>query len=256
METLQIPQLAYFQEQLTRRMLPLRGDAFPPLGSPRTTGSLTITMPPGAATDISALAPVLIDTIPHSPVLAAALADNIRKAEAMQTLFSGLVREYGTSLYYFVLKRVKHPDDAADIAQQAFVEAACSITSYRGEAELSTWIFGIAINLARNHISRAPQHRHRFESDEVLESCSSPELQPCESLSQRQGLKLVSEAMNLLPPEMANALNLVAVEDMSYEEAAAELQVPIGTVRSRVSRARAAVRKHLRGAGYIDPAVA
>jgi RNA polymerase sigma factor (sigma-70 family) len=250
METLQIPQLAYFQEQLARRMLPLRGDAFPPLGSPRTTGSLSITMQPGAMADITTLAPNLIDVAPR----AATQADTAKKAEGMQTLFRNLVEEYGASLYYFVLKRVKHPDDAADIAQHAFVEAACSITSYRGEAELSTWIFGIATNLARNHISRAPQHRHRFESDDVLESCSSPELQPCESLSQRQGLKLVSEAMDMLPPEMAQALNLVAVEDLSYEEAAAELDVPIGTVRSRVSRARAAVRKHLRSAGYIAEA--
>lgn len=165
-------------------------------------------------------------------------------------LFRELVREYGASLYYFVLKRVKHADDAADIAQQAFVEAACSLTSFRGEAELSTWLFGIATNLARNHMSRAPQHRHQFETDEVLESCEAPDPDPCESASQRQGLGLVCEAMSLLPVEMARALTLVAVDEMSYEEAAAKLAIPVGTVRSRVSRARAAVRQHLRGCGY------
>jgi RNA polymerase sigma factor (sigma-70 family) len=177
-------------------------------------------------------------------------------AATRDVLFRDLVKEYGTSLYYFVLKRVRHADDAADIAQQAFVEAACSLTSYRGEAELSTWIFGIATNLARNHVSRAPQHRHRFESDDVLESCESPVVQPCESLSHRQGLELVNEAMKAMPREMALALNLVAVEEMSYEEAALELKIPVGTVRSRVSRARAAVRQHLRGAGYCAAAAA
>jgi RNA polymerase sigma-70 factor (ECF subfamily) len=168
-----------------------------------------------------------------------------------EALFRQLMADYGASLYYFVLKRVGHPDDAADIAQQTFVEAACSYTTYRGQAELSTWIFGIATNLARNHISRAPQHRHRFESDDVLDACESADLQPCESLSQRQGLELVTEAMRQMPTEMARALSLIAVEELSYEEAAIELDVPVGTVRSRVSRARAAARAHLRSNGYI-----
>jgi RNA polymerase sigma-70 factor (ECF subfamily) len=173
-----------------------------------------------------------------------------------EALFRTIIKEYGNSLYYFVLKRVGHVDDAAEIAQQTFVEAACSLTSYRGEAEFSTWIFGIAANLARNHVSRAPQRRHHFESELVLDGCESPELQPCENLSQRQGLELVSEAISRMPPEMAQALKLVAVEEMSYREAAEELNVPVGTVRSRVSRARAAVRAHLLNAGYLPAAAA
>jgi RNA polymerase sigma factor (sigma-70 family) len=199
------------------------------------------------AAGLKALQPCHFEYRPHAPVQIASLADK-------EELFRNLIKEYGASLYYFVLKRVGHADDAADIAQQAFVEAACSLTSFRGEAELSTWVFGIATNLARNHISRAPKNRHRFESDDVLENCESPQLRPCESLSQRQGLELVSEAMGLMPREMAQALNLVAVEELSYEDAAAQLKVPVGTVRSRVSRARAAVRQHLRSAGYLAAA--
>jgi len=172
-------------------------------------------------------------------------------AAAKDALFRNLVKEYSASLYYFVLKRVGHPDDAADIAQQAFVEAACSFTSFRGEAELSTWIFGIATNLSRNHISRAPQHRHRFETDEVLDTCESSDLLPCETLSQRQGLELVSQAIDLMSPEMSQALVLVVIDELTYEEAASELDVPVGTVRSRVSRGRAAVRQHLTKAGYL-----
>jgi RNA polymerase sigma-70 factor (ECF subfamily) len=200
------------------------------------------------AAGLKALQPDHFDYRPHAPVQIPSLADK-------EELFRNLIKEYGASLYYFVLKRVGHADDAADIAQQAFVEAACSLTSFRGEAEISTWIFGIATNLARNHISRAPKNRHRFESDDVLENCESPQPRPCESLSQRQGLELVSEAMERMPREMAQALNLVAVEELSYDDAAAQLNVPVGTVRSRVSRARAAVRQHLRSAGYLASAV-
>lgn len=246
MPMLQIPTLTYVQEQQAG-LLPFCSDSFPGIGRAQPANPPAYALPNGAFADAMALR--VRHTLTDVEARAAAA-----KAADMEVLFRGLVQEYGASLYYFVLKRVGHADDAADIAQQAFVEAACSITSFRGEAELSTWVFGIAINLARNHISRAPQHRHHFESDDVLTTCESPDLQPCEALSQRQGLALVSEAMSLLPTEMAQALTLVSVEDLSYEEAACELKVPVGTVRSRVSRARAAVRKHLRSAGYLGEA--
>jgi RNA polymerase sigma factor (sigma-70 family) len=170
-------------------------------------------------------------------------------------LFRGLIKEYGKSLNYFVLRHVGHPDDAADIVQQTLVEAVCGLTKYRGEAELSTWVFGIASNLARNHVTRAPQYRHQFEPEMVLNSRESPDLQPCERLSQAQTLTLVSEAIDRMPPNMARALNLVAIDEMTYKEAASELNVPVGTLRSRVSRARAAIREHLSNSGILlDPA--
>jgi RNA polymerase sigma factor (sigma-70 family) len=180
--------------------------------------------------------------------------DLLHKTESTfdkEELFRGLIKEYGRSLYYFVLKRVGHPDDAEDIVQQTLVEAACGLTAYRGEAELSTWVFGIASNLARNHVTRAPQYRHQFESDLVLDGRESPDLQPCERLSQAQTLTLVSEAIDRMSPEMAHALNLVAIQDLSYKEAASKLKLPIGTLRSRVSRARAAIREHMSNAGFL-----
>lgn len=135
-----------------------------------------------------------------------------------EALFRNIIREYGKSLYHFILRRLNHADDAAEIAQQTLVKAACKFTSFRGEAEFSTWIFGIAANLSRNHVSRAPQRRNRFEPDVVLDNWEPPEPQPSENLSQRQGLELVSQAISRMPPEMAQAPNLVAVEEMSYNK--------------------------------------
>lgn len=253
MQTLTIPQMAYFLEpQIRRSPQRARGCSDTRAGrkaAKATTAAqsaikarvFTLTESPGARPSS-----LFVTTVPVAPALAPQPV-TVDK----EVLFRNLVREYSASLYYFVLKRVGHADDAADIAQQAFVEASLSFTSYRGEAEISTWIFGIATNLVRNHVSRAPQHRHRFETDDVLERHESLEVQPCESMSQRQGLVLVSEAMARMPPEMAQALTLVAIDDLSYEEAADELSVPVGTVRSRVSRGRAAVREHLRAAGYL-----
>lgn len=166
-----------------------------------------------------------------------------------EMLFRRLVDKYRSSLHYFVLKRVGHPEDAADITQQAFASAASSIGSYRAEAEISTWIFGIANNLAKNHVSRSPQRRYYHVSDDVLDGCESPTPDPCHDASRRQSLELASRAMATLSIEMAEALNLVAIDGLSYKEAAKELSVPIGTLRSRVSRARLAVREYFRAIG-------
>jgi RNA polymerase sigma factor (sigma-70 family) len=161
-------------------------------------------------------------------------------------LFRKLVADYGHALHYFVLRRVGNETDAAEIAQQAFVEASLSLNSFRGEAGVSTWIFGIATNLARNHLNRAPHRRHQFESSDVLDDHEAPNTNPCELLERRQTMAIVAEAIEALPPAMSEALLLVSVEGLSYEEAAEQLQVPLGTVRSRISRARSHIRTRLR----------
>lgn len=184
--------------------------------------------------------------VPALPVIDEA-APPAPKRSVEERLRVCLTPEYRRSLYYFVLRRVGNPDEAEDIAQQALVEAAQHIDRFRGEAEITTWVHGIALNLARNHLSRSPQRRMLFESDEVLEESESPNSDPCDQAIQRQALVHLSEALSGLPEGSVRALMLVAVDGLSYEEAAAELGVPIGTIRSRVSRARAEVRQRLQG---------
>ncbi len=71
-----------------------------------------------------------------------------------EELFRGLVDQYQKRLYRFVIKYIDHPDDAADITQQAFVEASKTIESFRGDSKLSTWLFGIAMNMVRNYLRK------------------------------------------------------------------------------------------------------
>jgi RNA polymerase sigma-70 factor (ECF subfamily) len=163
--------------------------------------------------------------------------------QEQDSLFRKMIADHGTALRYFVLKRVGNPDEAAEIVQHAFAEAACGFSSYRGQAQLSTWLYGIALNLARNHVNRCPTRRHVFESEEGLDSYESAEAEPSVQLGRRQSLSLATRAMESLSPDMRKALHLVAVEELSYDEAAEQLEVPVGTVRSRVSRARALVRE-------------
>ena len=166
-----------------------------------------------------------------------------------EKLFRGLIKDYGAALHYFVLRRVGNQTDAEEVAQQALVEAATSLTAFRGEAEISTWTFGIATNLIRNHINRSPERRYIFESDDVLDLLEDPASNPFDLLARRQAMRIVAGKLAELPTGMAEALILVSVDGLSYEDTALKLGVPVGTVRSRVSRARAAIRALLRDAG-------
>lgn len=166
-----------------------------------------------------------------------------------ERLFKQLVLQHRTRLQRFVLRHIGHPDDADDIAQQAFSEAARTIERFRGESELSTWLYGIAMNLVRNYLNRAPHRLHRFETDAGLSELPAAEGDPTDIVARQQMLERLTEALNELPEEMQEVLTLVAVQELSYEEAAAILSVPVGTVRSRLSRARASLRSQLASRG-------
>jgi RNA polymerase sigma-70 factor (ECF subfamily) len=165
-----------------------------------------------------------------------------------EMLFRVLVAKHRARLQRFVMRHIGHQDDADDIAQQAFVLAAQTIERFRGESELSTWLYGIAMNLVRNYLNRAPHRVHRFESDEqLLEMPGAASENPREALSRRQVVQHLLASMEELPISMREVLMLVAIDELPYEDAAAILSVPVGTVRSRLSRARAALREKLAG---------
>ena len=165
-------------------------------------------------------------------------------------LLRELVITHSDRLQRFILKHIGNATEAEELAQQAFVEAAASYQAYRGESQLSSWLYGIALNLVRNHLSRAPERRHEFVSDVALETQASSDLSPEELVAQNQTITLLQESIRELPENMQEILLLVGFEEISYEEAATLLTVPIGTVRSRLSRARTALKEKLRQKGF------
>lgn len=178
-----------------------------------------------------------------------AFSEDIPDMLDREKLFRQLVTQHQGRLYRFVTKYVDHPDDAADIAQQAFAEASRTIATFRGESKLSTWLFGIAMNMVRNYLSRAPHRIYKFETEESLSTIASTTIEPSEHLNQRETLQLVFAALAELPEEMGEVLSMVAIEEISYQDVADKLGIPLGTVRSRVSRARAGLRSHLEKSG-------
>jgi RNA polymerase sigma factor (sigma-70 family) len=165
-----------------------------------------------------------------------------------ERVFRDLVTSHRRRLYAFVLRNIGQPQDAEDLTQQAFVEAARSLATFRGEAALSTWLYGIAMNLVRNHLSRAPRRRYCFEDESALVDMPSNTAGPERQLESSQLATLLERGLDTLSAELREVLLLVAIDELSYQDAAVLLSLPIGTVRSRVSRARAALREHLTAA--------
>ncbi|CAN7186520.1 RNA polymerase sigma factor [Acidovorax sp. Leaf78] len=160
-------------------------------------------------------------------------------------LFRTLVQAHGVRLHRFIIKNIGNSTDAEDLAQQAFLEAVRSYETFKGQSELSTWLYGIAMNLVRNHLSRAPHRRYEFTDESELSEMASDSLTPAQAVEQAQHMRYLEEAMAELPESMRDILLMVAVDELSYEDAAALLTVPVGTVRSRLSRARSALRAKL-----------
>jgi RNA polymerase sigma factor (sigma-70 family) len=174
-------------------------------------------------------------------------------ALSTEHVFRDLLARHRDRLYRFVLRHIGHATEAEDLAQQAFAEAARTYEKFRGESQLSTWLYGIAMNLVRNYLSRSPQRLYSFEDDSALDDIAGAGVDPEQQLAMSQLVVLLDRELDGLMPEMREVLMLVAMDDMSYEDAAEALSVPIGTVRSRVSRARSHLRRRMQLAGAVLP---
>ena len=185
-----------------------------------------------------------------TPPDAASQASSIEPpSPADERLFRDLVEEHSNRLQRFIIRHIGNITEAEDLAQQAFAEAARSYRTFRGDSQLSTWLYGIALNLIRNHLSRAPERRYDFIDESGLDDLAAESTTPEEAAEQAQSMRLLQESLDELPESMRSILLLVGMDNLSYEEAAALLSVPIGTVRSRLSRARTALRERLEQKG-------
>ncbi|MEY3202462.1 MAG: hypothetical protein RIR70_2012 [Pseudomonadota bacterium] len=156
---------------------------------------------------------------------------------------SRIAKEHGRAIYRSVLKRVRDPFDAEDILQNSLCIAIRMRSRFRGESAPETWICGIALNLVRNYFSRNPQKKYEFESEEILEQIADDEKDPADILHRSQVSELISTHLEALPEEMRKTLVLITEKNLSYEQVAKLMNVPIGTVRSRIFRARAYLKR-------------
>jgi RNA polymerase sigma-70 factor (ECF subfamily) len=174
-----------------------------------------------------------------------------RVQQGERSAFDLLVAKYQHKILNLIMRYVKDPSEAMDVAQEAFIKAYRAIPSFRGDSAFYTWLYRIAINTAKNHLVAARRRptgfdadlseSENFESFSALRDIDSPEHLV---LTQEIG-EMITRAVDELPEELRTAILLREIEGLSYEEIAEAMDCPIGTVRSRIFRAREAIDKML-----------
>ena len=167
--------------------------------------------------------------------------------------FELLVLKYQRKLGRLLSRLVRDPGEVEDVTQEAFIKAYRALPNFRGESAFYTWLYRIAINTAKNYLvalgRRAPtstefdhEEAESFEDAEALRDSATPEGE----LLGREIAATVNKAMEALPDDLRTAITLREIEGLSYEEIATVMNCPIGTVRSRILRAREAIAAELR----------
>jgi RNA polymerase sigma-70 factor (ECF subfamily) len=167
--------------------------------------------------------------------------------------FDALVLKYQHKVTKLVMRYVRNPAEAEDIAQEAFIKAYRALPQFRGDSAFYTWLYRIAINTAKNAVVSRDRSPVDYDLD-TQNSDESYELQGrMKNAETPEGLVLtdeirtiVNEAMDALPEDLRTAIVLRELEGLSYEEIAASMDCPVGTVRSRIFRAREAIDRRLR----------
>jgi len=167
--------------------------------------------------------------------------------------FELLVSKYQRKLSRLLSRFVKDQAEVEDVAQEAFIKAYRALPSFRGDSAFYTWLYRIGINTAKNYLvakSRRAPTITEFDSEEAEEFDGGDQLRdintPESLLMTKQIANTVNDAMDQLPEELRAAIQLREIEGLSYEEIAAAMDCPIGTVRSRIFRAREAIAERLR----------
>ncbi|MDD2885326.1 MAG: RNA polymerase sigma factor RpoE [Dechloromonas sp.] len=177
-----------------------------------------------------------------------------------QHAFDLLVSKYQRKLGRLLSRFIRDPAEVEDVSQEAFIKAYRALPSFRGDSAFYTWLYRIGINTAKNYLvaqgRRAPtstefdsEEAEGFEDASQLRDINTPE----SLLLSKQIGQTVNSAMDALPEELRTAITLREIEGLSYEEIARIMDCPIGTVRSRIFRAREAVAAKLRPLLDIAP---
>jgi RNA polymerase sigma-70 factor, ECF subfamily len=164
-----------------------------------------------------------------------------------------LVLKYQHKVVKLVMRYLRNPADAEDVAQEAFVKAYRALPQFRGDSAFYTWLYRIAINTAKNALAARDRNPVSYELDLQSNDDSSDVVSRLKDPETPEGLALTEEirdtvnhAIAELPEDLRTAIVLRELEGMSYEEIAASMDCPVGTVRSRIFRAREAIDRRLR----------
>ena len=177
----------------------------------------------------------------------------VRRAQRNERgAFDLLVLKYQHKVVKLVARLLRDPAEAEDVAQEAFVKAYRALGSFRGDSAFYTWLYRIAVNTARNAIASRQRRPLEYEAElsESEQSNLASRLRhtdtPEATALSEEIRATVNDAIEQLPEDLRTAIVLREVEGLSYEEIAAAMDCPVGTVRSRIFRAREAIDRALK----------
>jgi RNA polymerase sigma-70 factor (ECF subfamily) len=178
------------------------------------------------------------------------LVERVQRGD--KAAFDLLVLKYQSRIINLVSRFVRNPSDAMDVTQEAFIKAYRALPKFRGDSAFYTWMYRIAVNTAKNYLavqSRRPNEAdqdiseiEQIEGNNALKEQATPE----HMLLTDEIQSTVIKAIENLPEDLRTAIMLRELEGMSYEEIAAVMECPIGTVRSRIFRARESIDNELK----------
>lgn len=179
-----------------------------------------------------------------------ALVARVQKGD--KKAFDILVLKYQHRIIKLVARFIRNSDEVQDVTQEAFIKAYRALKNFRGDSAFYTWLYRIAINTAKNYLVAAgrrvtesaadAQEAEQYESGDWLREYATPE----HELLANEIKHVVFKAIEELPGDLKEAITLREMEGLSYEEIAEVMDCPIGTVRSRIFRAREAIDKQLK----------
>ena len=178
-------------------------------------------------------------------------AECVRRLQRGDTeAFAALVERHQKAIFNLVYRMLGDYDDAAEVSQEAFLSAYRSIRSFRGDASFSTWLYRIAINHANTRRKNAALWQQRTAPLDSIDPVSDGDGDPSDAVERKELRQQVQAALNRLQPEDASIILLRDLQDVPYEKVAQVLEIPIGTVKSRLHRARRALKARL--APYLN----
>jgi len=178
------------------------------------------------------------------------LVERVQRGD--KNAFNLLVTKYQHKVGNLVSRYVKNHSDVPDIVQEAFIKAYRALPNFRGDSAFYTWLYRIAVNCAKNHMvasGRKPpgtdveiEDAEIYDNGDALRENASPE----KLMLTNEIKKVIFNTIEQLPEDLRVAINLRELEGLSYEEIAEIMACPVGTVRSRIFRARDAIDKKIR----------
>ena len=177
----------------------------------------------------------------------------VRAQSGDKQAFELLVEKYQRKLARLLSRFIRDPAEVEDVTQEAFIKAYRALPAFRGDSAFYTWLYRIGINTAKNYLMamgrRAPtsteieaEEAEGFEEAEQLRDINTPE----SVLMSNEIARTVNSTIEQLPEELRTAIQMREIDGMSYEDIAKAMDCPIGTVRSRIFRAREAIAEQLR----------